>query len=56
MLEGGLPLLWAIAAMVTGQALAFAVLVVVAQPGVDDGLPGQVAMRATFGLLGRARR
>jgi purine-cytosine permease-like protein len=24
----------------------------VAQPGVDDGLPGQVAMRAHFGLLG----
>jgi NCS1 nucleoside transporter family len=51
-LEGDLPLLWAVAAMVTGQALAFAVLVVVARPGVDDGLPGQVAMRATFGLLG----
>jgi NCS1 nucleoside transporter family len=51
-LEGGLPLLWAMAAMVTGQALAFAALVVVARPGVDDGLPGQVAMRATFGLLG----
>jgi NCS1 nucleoside transporter family len=51
-LEGGLPLLWAIAAMVLGQALAFTALVVVARPGVDDGLPGQVAMRATFGLLG----
>jgi NCS1 family nucleobase:cation symporter-1 len=51
-LEGGLPLLWAIAAMVLGQALAFAALVVVARPGVDDGLPGQVAMRATFGLRG----
>jgi NCS1 nucleoside transporter family len=51
-LEGGLPLLWAMAAMVVGQALAFAALVVVARPGVDHGLPGQVAMRATFGLLG----
>jgi NCS1 nucleoside transporter family len=51
-LEGGLPLVWAMAAMVTGQALAFAALVVVARPGVDEGLPGQVAMRATFGLLG----
>jgi purine-cytosine permease-like protein len=51
-LEGGLPLVWAMAAMVAGQALAFALLVVVARPGVDDGLPGQVAMRATFGLLG----
>ena len=51
-LEGGLPLLWAVAAMVLGQALAFAMLVVAARPGVDHGLPGQVAMRATFGLLG----
>ena len=51
-IEGGLPLVWAIVAMVLGQALAFAALVVVARPGVDDGLPGQVAMRATFGLLG----
>lgn len=51
-LQGGLPLMWAIAAMMLGQALAFAGLVVVARPGVDDGLPGQVAMRATFGLLG----
>ena len=51
-LEGGLPLRWAIAAMVAGQALAFGFLVVVARPGVDDGLPGQVAMRATFGILG----
>jgi NCS1 nucleoside transporter family len=51
-LQGGLPLPWATAAMVLGQALAFAMLAVVARPGVDDGLPGQVAMRATFGLLG----
>ena len=51
-IQGGLPLVWAIVAMVLGQALAFAALVVVARPGVDDGLPGQVAMRATFGLLG----
>jgi NCS1 nucleoside transporter family len=50
--EGGLPLAWAIAAMVLGQLLAFACLVVVAEPGVDDGLPGQVAMRATFGYWG----
>lgn len=49
---GGLPLWWAVAAMVSGQALAFAFLVVVAQPGVDHGLPGQVAMRATFGFWG----
>jgi NCS1 nucleoside transporter family len=51
-LEGNLPLPWAMAAMVLGQALAFAALVIVARPGVDEGLPGQVAMRATFGLLG----
>lgn len=49
---GGLPLWWAVAAMVAGQALAFALLVVVAQAGVDDGLPGQVAMRATLGFWG----
>ncbi len=51
-LESGLPLLWAIAATLTGQALAYAALTIVAQPGVDDGLPGQVAMRASFGGRG----
>jgi nucleobase:cation symporter-1, NCS1 family len=51
-LQGGLPLAWAMLAMIAGQALAFAALVIVARPGVDDGLPGQVAMRATFGLIG----
>jgi cytosine permease len=50
--DGGLPLWWAVAAMVAGQALAFALLAIVAQPGVDHGLPGQVAMRATFGFWG----
>lgn len=50
--DGGLPLLWAVAAMVLGQALAYALLVVVAQPGVDDGLPGQVAMRGSLGYWG----
>ena len=49
---GGLPLPWAVAAMVLGQALAYAILVVIAQPGVDHGLSGQVAMRATFGFWG----
>ncbi len=49
---GGLPLWWAVAAMVTGQALAFAMLTVVAQPGVDYGLPGQVAMRSHLGFWG----
>jgi cytosine/uracil/thiamine/allantoin permease len=50
--DGHLPLLWAMVAMVAGQALAYACLVVVAQPGVDYGVPGQVAMRATLGFWG----
>jgi NCS1 family nucleobase:cation symporter-1 len=50
--DGGLPLPWAVAATVLGQALAFGLLVVVAKPGVDHGLPGQVAMRASLGLWG----
>ena len=50
--DGGLPLAWAVASTVLGQALAFGLLVVVAQPGVDHGLPGQVAMRASLGLWG----
>jgi NCS1 nucleoside transporter family len=49
---GGLPLPWAVAAMVLGQALAFTLLVLVAEVGVDHGLPGQVALRATFGFWG----
>jgi nucleobase:cation symporter-1, NCS1 family len=49
---GGLPLWWAVAAMVLGQAMAFACLVAVAQAGVDYGLPGQVAMRASLGFWG----
>jgi nucleobase:cation symporter-1, NCS1 family len=51
-LGGGLPLGWAVVATVVGQGLSFAFLVVVAQPGVDDGLQGQVAMRAHFGQIG----
>ena len=49
---GGLPLWWAVGAMLAGQVLAFACLVLVAQPGVDYGLPGQVALRATLGFWG----
>ncbi len=49
---GGLPLAWAIAAMVIGQGLAFACLIAVGRAGVDYGLQGQVAMRATFGFWG----
>src|SRR6058998_2518219 len=50
--DGGLPLWWAVAAMVLGQALAYALLILFAQAGVDYGLPGQVAMRATLGIWG----
>jgi NCS1 family nucleobase:cation symporter-1 len=50
--DGHLPLWWAVGAMVTGQALAYSLLVVIAQPGVDYGLPGQVAMRASLGYWG----
>jgi purine-cytosine permease-like protein len=50
--ESGLPLVWALIATLVGQALAYAALTIAAQPGVDDGLPGQVAMRGTFGGLG----
>jgi NCS1 nucleoside transporter family len=50
--DGGLSLGWAIAANVLGQALAYALLILFAQPGVDYGLPGQVAMRGTFGFWG----
>ncbi|HEY1370784.1 MAG TPA: cytosine permease [Gaiellaceae bacterium] len=49
---GGLPLWWAVAATMIGQALAFTFLVPVARAGVDYGLPGQVAMRATLGFWG----
>jgi nucleobase:cation symporter-1, NCS1 family len=49
---GGLPLPWALAAMVLGQAIAFACLVPIAQAGVDYGLPGQVAMRGSLGFWG----
>jgi NCS1 family nucleobase:cation symporter-1 len=50
--DGGLPLWWAVAATVLGQAFAYVLLVVFAQPGVDYGVPGQVAMRATLGFWG----
>ncbi len=50
--DGGLPLWWAVAATVLGQALAYALLILFAQAGVDYGLPGQVAMRATLGFWG----
>ncbi len=48
----GLPLPWAILAMVLGQAIAYAVMVPIAEVGVDYGLTGQVAARATLGFWG----
>src|SRR5262245_17003425 len=48
----GLPLWWAIVAMVLGQAIAYAVMVPIAEVGVDYGLTGQVAARATLGFWG----
>jgi NCS1 nucleoside transporter family len=50
--QGGLPLWWAAGTVALAVALAGVILVVVAQAGVDYGLPGQVAMRATFGQIG----
>jgi cytosine permease len=50
--DGGLPLWWAVFAMVVGQALAYAMLCVIAQPGVDYGLTGPVQMRAHLGYWG----
>src|SRR5437867_10244301 len=53
--DGGLPLWWAVAAMVVGQALAYSLLVIAAQPAGDYGLPGQVAMRRSPGCWGARR-
>jgi NCS1 family nucleobase:cation symporter-1 len=49
---GDLPLWWSAAAIGLGTLAANVLLAFVARPGVDLGLPGQVAMRATFGRLG----
>jgi NCS1 family nucleobase:cation symporter-1 len=49
---GGLPLWWAVAALLIGQGLAFLALTFVAQQGVDYGVPGQVGLRATLGYWG----
>src|SRR5581483_11876217 len=48
----GLPLPWAVAAAVAGQAIAYTCLIAAAQAGVDYGIPGQVAMRASLGFWG----
>src|SRR3990172_5139710 len=49
---GGLPLWWAATSIGLGTLVANLMLIVVARVGVDYGLPGQVAMRATFGQWG----
>ncbi|MCY4086577.1 MAG: cytosine permease [Actinomycetia bacterium] len=49
---GGLPLWWAAGAMGAGALVGTTVLSLAGRAGVDDGLPGQVAMRATFGEWG----
>jgi NCS1 family nucleobase:cation symporter-1 len=48
----GLPLPWALGAMAAGQAVAYAVMIPIAEVGVRYGLPGQVALRATLGFWG----
>src|SRR5439155_4091494 len=50
--SGGLPFPYAVLALFTGQVIAFAALVVIAQAGVDFRLPGQVALRAKLGYWG----
>jgi NCS1 family nucleobase:cation symporter-1 len=50
--SSGLPLWWAVAAIALGQAIAYLVMIPIAEVGVDYGLPGQVALRATLGFWG----
>jgi nucleobase:cation symporter-1, NCS1 family len=48
--QSRLPLWWAVGAMAAGQAIAYVFMIPIAQVGVDYGLPGQVALRATLGF------
>lgn len=48
----GLPVWWAATALAAGALAGSLMLVVAAQVGADYGLPGQVAMRGTFGFWG----
>lgn len=47
-----LPLWWAVIALTVGQTVAYTVLALVAHMGADDGVPGQVGMRAFLGYRG----
>jgi len=49
---GGLSYPWATASAVIGFGLAAGILAILGQVGVDYGIPGQVALRATFGVRG----
>ena len=51
-LVGGLSVWWAAIAVGLGALCGSFCLIIVARVGVDYGLPGQVAMRATFGQWG----
>jgi cytosine/uracil/thiamine/allantoin permease len=48
----GLSFWAAVTAQTLGCAIAFAAYITIATIGVDYGLPGQVATRATFGIRG----
>ena len=49
---GGLPVWWAAGCMGAGALAGSLMLIAAGRAGVEHGLPGQVAMRGTFGLLG----
>ncbi len=49
---GDLPLWWAAGALALGAFVANLMLIIIARAGVDYGVPGQVAMRASFGQWG----
>ncbi len=48
----GLPVWWAATAIGLGGFIGSVMLVIAAQVGTDYGLPGQVAMRGTYGFWG----
>ncbi|NDH64480.1 MAG: hypothetical protein EBY18_23190, partial [Alphaproteobacteria bacterium] len=50
--SGGLPLWWAVICLVVAQVVSFTLLTVAARPGVQYGIPGQVATRSVLGYWG----